>query len=175
MTIKLLKQLRKLQRAMAEQTYDVNLGGCGVFAGLLATEMQALGIDCEVITKGAANLSPKQARHYLSAHLGPVPRCAGEKPMHEWASYGVNFTHLAVRFRWNGRVYTVDSEELSRGSEYFGDVGYICRYPFGFGFTPKEALGTAMRKQGWNTKFDRDHIPLIRHLVQRYIGYWWIK
>lgn len=101
---KTLRHLRQLADAITSEIDSPNYGGCCVIASRVAERLTRLGVEAECITSrsrwGEPCNAPAEVRHLV------------EDPadMQQWEENGVTFTHVAVRFRLNGRVYTWDSD-----------------------------------------------------------------
>lgn len=164
MTISILKQLRALQRDLNQHCQRINYGGCMVVAAQVARRLTERGIPCEIVTY--SHDSPKDAR---AIHTNAD--CAGGTlRMHHWESQGVSFGHVAVRFRWRGRLYTFDSDALWRGGRTYGKQrGYDVNWPFGHGMTWREGWALARVPDGWNRTFKRGQIPTIVRLAAQHL------
>ena len=167
----LKRRLRKLSRALREECTAINYGGCAVMAGIVGELLQAQGVAVEVVTPATAgyNTTPREVREQLQAEYW------GESwSTFDWDDYGLCRSHLAVRFEVDGRLYTWDSDGLVCSNRYFG-IGYNggpefeANYPFGDGLTVQECTEMAGKDFGWNTRFDRDQIPRMRELAEKYL------
>lgn len=156
----LFKTLRKLQGHMQSFHPDMNYGGCGVYASIIAEKLENLGLEVEVVT-------PVEGRWYdnaMNARKG-VKRIANKA---EWNDNGLCTNHLAVRFKTSsGQVYTYDSEAFLRSKTQFGIDYYKTDPKFGTGLTVREAKAIASKPHGWNREFNRRSIPAIRRKVNQ--------
>lgn len=160
----LLKRLRKLSKAITAQIEYVNCGGCGIVAHLVAEELQAHDRMVEVVTPCGdwRGLPAAEARRSVTKPNSP----------RDWDSNGLSRTHLAVRFRSGGKTYTWDSDgTLCRASAFGADAEYSTTARFGDGLTVAEAKAICKPQTGWNRRFDRKQVPLLRHLVAHYLRY----
>lgn len=161
---KLRLVLLSIQHDVGNMIPDLNNGGCGVFAALILKELTRIGIKAEVISN---------TKKGGSAPLDIVDKVKtikkGEKRCDVWDDYGLDRTHLAVRFKSGGLTYTYDSEALLLGSRKYGLHGHFkCNYAFGKGLNLKQASALARDKGGWNRAFDRAYVPLVRSIVRKY-------
>lgn len=170
--IELKRRLRRLSRALNTQTKgDINLGGCGVMAGIVGEILELWGIPVEVITPAESDwgVSPKEAREYLQAEYWGKDWTA-----HDWDDGGLYRGHLAVRFVLGGKLHTWDSGGLLCSDKFFGrrecgGPSHVADYPFGEGMTVRECIKISSTPGGWNSMFDRRQIPLIRGLAYHYL------
>lgn len=168
--IKLKRRLRRLSRALNTQTRgDINWGGCGVMAGIVGEILELWGIPVEVVTPAeyCDEVSPKEARERMEYW--------GENwTANDWDSNGLSRSHLAVRFKLRGKLYTWDSAGLLCSDRYFGrradgSPSRCADYPFGDGMTVQECIEISSTQDGWNTVFDRRQIPLMRELAYQHL------
>lgn len=157
----LFKQLRLLQIAMSWHE-NINCGGCGIFAYLVAEKLQNLGLDVEIVTPvDSWSVAANRVRHRIK---NPVDA-------HEWSDNGLSRAHLAVRFKTKtGNIYTYDSETLYKGGSLFGKRLYRTNRRFGTGLTIKETKAMCKRVEGWNREFNRTEVPEIRRKINQFLG-----
>lgn len=170
--IELKRRLRRLSRALNTQTRgDINWGGCGVVAGIVGEILELWGIPVEVVTptEYGIGVPPKEARERIQAEYW------GEDwTTDDWDNNGLSRSHLAVRFMLGGKLYTWDSDGLLCSNRFFGrrefdGPSYLADYPFGEGMTVQECIEISSTPNGWNERFDRDQIPLIRELAHQHL------
>ena len=172
--IKLKRRLRRLSRALNTQTNgDINKGGCGVLAGIVGEILEQQGIPVEVVTHADGDagwgVPPKEARERLLAEYW-----GGAWTANDWDCNGLSRTHLAVRFWLGGKLYTWDSDGLLCSDKFFGryecgEPTHVADYPFGEGMTVQECIEISSTPDGWNSRFDRSQIPLIRELAYKHL------
>ena len=169
--IELKRRLRRLSRALNTQTCDINWGGCGVMAGIVGEILELLGIPVEVVTHVPCywSTTPKEARERLQAEYWGDTWTA-----HDWDNNGLYRAHLAVRFVLGGKLYTWDSDGLLCSDKFFGrlscgDPSHVADYPFGEGLTVQECIEISSTAEGWNSRFDRSQIPLMRELAYQHL------
>lgn len=170
--IELKRRLRRLSRTLNTRTKgDINLGGCGVMAGIVGEILELWGIPVEVVTPAEYGwgVSPKEAREQLQAEYW------GENwTAHDWDNNGLCRSHLAVRFMLGGRLHTWDSDGLLCSDKFFGrrecgEPSNVADYPFGDGMTVQECIEISSTPSGWNIMFDRSKIPLMRELAYQHL------
>ena len=169
--IELKRRLRRLSRALNTRTTDINWGGCGVMAGIVGEILELWGIPVEVVTPAEYDwgVPPKEARERLQAEYW------GENwTAHDWDNNGLYRSHLAVRFVLGGKLHTWDSDGLLCSERYFGrrecgEPSHVADYPFGEGMTVQECIEISSTSEGWNIKFDRRQIPLMRELAYQHL------
>lgn len=168
--IELKRRLRRLSLALNNKTRgDINLGGCGVMAGIVGEILELWGIPVEVVTPSDDDLGvpPKVARERMQYW--------GENfTAHDWDNNGLSRYHLAVRFMLGGKLHTWDSDGLLCSDRFFGrrEFGeplHVADYPFGDGMTVQECIEISSTPYGWNTRFDRGQIPLMRELAYQHL------
>lgn len=163
----LMNRLGDLSKFSNEQFERINWGGCCVFAALVAEQLEALGIECEVITDtyDARPVAPDDVRAIIGEHW----------ELRDWDSNGIRRGHMAVRFRApDGRIRTYDSDGVVHHPNRFGEgrYNYRCSYGFGRGLTAAEArrMSIDMDGEGWNCCFDRSQIPDMAALAAETLG-----
>ena len=172
-SITMRRKLRKLSAALqAHGMYDINLGGCGVMAGIVGEILELLGVPVEVVTSSDCGCSPAEARQRLYWNIEDGLHVRWDNSA--WDRTGVNRTHLAVRFMLGRDMYTWDSDGLIKSDKYFGrcedgSTPYCADYPFGEGMTVQECIKISSTPNGWNSTFDRRRIPLMRRLAYQHL------
>lgn len=163
----ILRRLRAIQPEL-QRIPNLNYGGCCVVAAVVAEALERLGVPVEVVsTAYSENNVPANARAVLR-EAGHEPTSMGN---YAWDGAGLYRSHLGVRFKLYGVLHTWDSQALWRTGRAFGgsnDCGEprdACDYPFGKGLTVQEAQVLADDPLGWNSSFNRVHIPLVRRIV----------
>lgn len=170
--IELKRRLRRLSRALNTQTRgDINWGGCGVMAGIVGEILELWGIPVEVVTPSEYDLGvpPKEARERMLAEYWGENWTADD-----WDNNGLNRAHLALRFELGGKLYTWDSDGLLCSNRFFGRrkcgrPSHVAYYPFGDGMTVQECIEISSTPYGWNDRFDRRQIPLMRELAYQHL------
>lgn len=160
----LKRRLRRLQRALSVVPC-INYGGCGVMAAITGGTLRKLGVEAEVVTIGNCLYEDFGGR--AAAHIRS--NVYDNTDPHEWDDNGLDRGHLAVRFKLGGRVHTWDSDAMYRTGRYFGENKYPSAGKFGEGLTIEEAKAITKTGAGWNSTFNRRHIPMLRHLVKHHL------
>lgn len=153
-----LDKLKAVQLAVRANINNVNAGGCCVLAAAVGEELEALGIETQVIVDdlgGVAN-SIEQARESVQNNLDPQ----------EWEKNGVLFNHVGLRFKLGEDWHTFDADAIWKDKNKFGtalDVAWAAR---GW-FTVQEAEAFSKVPSQWNPWFNRRQIPLLKTLVKQ--------
>jgi hypothetical protein len=154
---KLPTQLRALGVSVNALTHhSVNYGGCGVYAALVCERLEALGITAECIVPDWGDApSVDQARDNLGGNTEANDR--------DWVEAGLSFYHVGVRFEFEGKWYTHDSDRTRKSHDVFGREGLIA---LDGGMTAAEMRVAAITDgRGWNPQFSREYIPEIEQRV----------
>lgn len=158
-----LLQLRRLSKSITERVHDVNNGGCGFVAYLVAEQLEARGLMVEIVTPTDGWSLPAAAVR---------PNVHNPAKAREWDDNGLRRSHLAVRFRSDGTTYTWDSDGLRRSASKFGGKWtYKTTSKFGDGLRISEVKAMCKSQAGWNRTFDRQQLPLLRHLVKHHLEF----
>lgn len=168
----LLRRLRRLRKSLNATCEFINWGGCGVVAAAVGAALERRDIPCDVATPcrlvgdvwqtgSAAN----EVRGLVTDPTDPF----------DWSINGLSRSHLAVRFRIDGRTYLWDSDGLYSTTRYGkrddGTLVHVAAGQLGDGLTVKECAAISAKARGWNSTFKRAQIPLIRHLVTHHLEY----
>jgi hypothetical protein len=153
----IFEKLKTISNKANDQVDKINYGGCAVMAYLVGKQLEDMGIEVEGIVPGT---NPKQARMGVSR--------SHKNDAFWWEQNGINFNHVALRFKVGGKVYTYDTDQLHKGSLKFGeDLRYRAGCKFGNGFNIKELKKIQATGDGyWNTDFNRKDIPKLRKIVK---------
>jgi hypothetical protein len=153
----IIEKLKAISQRANYQVDNINYGGCAVMAYIVGRHLEDMGIEVEGIVP---NTNPRQA-------AGETPR-PHKHDAFWWEQNGINFNHVALRFKVDGKVYTYDTDQLHRGSLKFGeDLRYKAGCKFGNGFKIKELKKIAATGHGyWNCDFNRKDIPKLRKIVK---------
>jgi hypothetical protein len=153
----LVRHLNALGKEVNAAYRYINCGGCCVYASLVATELKKLGVEVHGIvgswyaepSKNIDNIRPLVKKGFPS----------------EWGENGVYFGHVGLEFKIRGKVKHYDSNGVSAPKgKIMGLLLYDGR------MLPKELKVLASTSEGWNTQFDRRHIPDIRQLVKKHMA-----
>lgn len=169
----ILRRLRAIQPEL-QAIPELNYGGCAVVAAAVAGALEKLGVPVEVVSTAYSDSAvPANARAVLML-AGHEPTRTGN---YAWDDAGLYRSHLGVRFKLYGVLWTWDSTALLRTAHSFGayaeyyygpqeTIGSsLCDYPFGKGLTVAEAQALADDTEGWNSRFNRKRIPKVRGIV----------
>lgn len=140
---------------------DLNCGGCGVFAALVAKRLNRIGIPA-VVRVGAwsANQHPSAIRDTYHKNSRP-------KQADFWMNC-VSFDHLIVEIPFGGQIFHMDSECFHPAES----VTRTCNAPL---FPDPLDIHTALRiakDKGWNHRFNRKQISsMIQSLNHVFRGF----
>lgn len=157
--------LDKLHEFVLSIAYDfesVNYGGCCVVASAFAKHLQKHFPVRVVVAnypwcddneeKDISEIRPKLAANTLA----------------DWNKNGVSFAHILVEFDVDGVTYHLESEDgLKERSAYT-----MTKYPILKGHLILEDVEElANNSDGWNARFDRDQIPAMRKVIDKFFRY----
>jgi len=147
-----------LRRLVGERFIGVNVGGCGVFAYLLARELQAVGIEFTI----AWLESDTTDERFFEAISNAKKNNGGNYTLRDLNSEGI----------WCSHVMLMVGDKLvdCKGTfDNMNDAGWWNRVQVN-GMELNDLRQLAMNEEGWNTSFDREQIPemekSIRNIVQ---------
>jgi len=153
----LVRRLNALGKEINARYENINCGGCAVYAALVAEELVKLGVNVRGITASyrmRADLDIDKVR----------PKITKGNPR-EWSDNGVFFGHVGLEFEHNGKLRHYDSNGVkAKGTRLMELPIYNGR------LTPKELKTIAGTDEGWNTTFNRRHIPTIRRMVKEHMA-----
>lgn len=155
--VDLIEKLKAVSYKANSQVDNINNGGCAVMAALVGKELEKLGVEVEGIAPWS---NPSKAR----VNSGKSHKA---HPMW-WECNGVCFEHVALRFKFEGKMYTYDTDKLHKGRSRFGSyLQYSAGCKFGEGFNTKELKKLARCDDGyWNVAFNRKDIAKLRKIVK---------
>ena len=144
------KKIDNIMKKMRNNYEDINRGGCGITAALIATHLEKLA-KIRIVTYGGEGDVDK-ARHNVK-----------NNSVIEYNIHDIRFCHVWVEFRWKGRWYTIDSDGIRKRSDMYKKY---CKPSKGH-FTVEEMNEIGGREEGWNSMFDRDQIPNMKRMLER--------
>jgi hypothetical protein len=143
---------------------DINLGGCAVYAYLLAQRIERaredgkLPVEAAVATFGPAGLENPtpidEARAWVEDGANAT----------DWADEGIEFFHVTAVVKAGGNEFTVDTTGIAEAHRAPKPYNLkLLRHPGEFTLT--EAKDLALQAPGWNHTFNREHIPLLHKTI----------
>jgi len=126
---------------------NVNSGGCGVVAALLAKELRKLTSVEIVVCNNWGGRSILDLREACDS-------------VHEWYDYGFSVTHMWVEFEFLGARYAIDSTGIHTVKSIYERWGEVLEGALTDDET-EELLGLGR----WNSRFDRNQIPAMEEYV----------
>lgn len=163
----LLKLLKTVQYAVNSRIKNVNDGGCGVVAALVARHLQALGAKTciRLLNKEEDLESDSPCRKDISTSLNTIrSRGVDFYNFGELQDAHVHFTHVAVEFAFEGNTYIFDTLSLHKITKY----GYVRDYVLRKGhMTVLEMEYHALVSEDteWNDCFARHQIPELKRVI----------
>jgi hypothetical protein len=150
----LIMQLNMLGRKVNRHYPDINEGGCCVYAVTVARELSKLGMRPKIVVAGGSgDLNVETIRKDIK---DPGDHRA-------WNSKKIWFNHMGVAFTYKRTKYHYDSHGCEKaGEEFQGFKVYPGR------MRVSDARKLAMNPSGWNSNFDRDLIPEIEAMVEKW-------
>lgn len=154
---KLISVIEKTCKEISEKCFNINLGGCGVFASLMGTFLSKYG-DVNIVLFGEINYNDiDYCRHFVK---NPLSRTS-------WGRDGCLYiSHVIIRFRINGKVFFLDSTGISTLKKFSSIWSEMAN---GY-FTLAEITSMAKSTRHWNDDFDRKQIPLMRSIMRKHFS-----
>jgi hypothetical protein len=156
----LISQLNKLGKAVNWEYPNINYGGCCVYAALVAEALLLHKVNVRgiVASREAWDFNRYNSIDDIRPHIK-------HHTINRWQDNGVDFSHIGLEFEINGKLRHYDSTGVKRPARVFSNMpiykGRLQVY---------ELVKLAGKAQGWNTAFNRRHIPKIRAMVQDYLA-----
>jgi hypothetical protein len=129
----------------------LNMGGCCVYAALIAEKLKENGVNANgvVVACFDSPFSVAVARKGVN-DIGSL---------REWNDNGVAFNHVVLEFTVEGKRFRYDSAGVVEAKNGFrGDPIYSGRLKL----KELQALATS---DGWSTRFDRKDIPKLKKII----------
>lgn len=151
-----IKKLRILSARLNRVAPNINSGGCGVIASLVAphismyypTIVRAFDDD-EVVD------------------LNKIRPTVKGKTLTSWNSKNVHLGHIMLEIMVDGTSYYYDTNGLYKNKPP-KKLGNCVLFPH-IGFLTYEEVRTiSSYKSGWNTRFDRQRIPALKNCVDQF-------
>lgn len=141
--------------------YDVNYGGCGAFANIVAKQLNK---------HYSGVFEIKVANQYMDigAPINEVIDGLGLKSLKQWNDNDIVCRHIVLIFD-NGDKQVLDLYD-SDGIDTIKRT--VMNNPFEWyagSLTLKQLDDIVSRKSGWNNTFDRDQIPEMKNCVKKIV------
>ena len=154
--VRILKILKQIGSEVNEKVECINFGGCCVYASTVGEMLEKLGFEVRILSVGWKNTNEKIPNDEKIL----CPQEAEEK-------LGVNFHHVGIAVKVNGRWYSHDTNKTFRGLKKFGASEYRASKTY---LTVNQALHFASNASFWNTMYNRNlGNHLIQKIVQKYL------
>ncbi len=128
---------------------DINAGGCGVVAYILARQISKIA-ETRIVCYNMRNISINKARQNVTNNT-----------LREWNKHQVRIDHAWVEFKVNNKWYGVDSKGIRPLKNFRDRHGN----PTAGSFTLREMREMGHSPAGWNNWFDRQQIPGMKRLI----------
>lgn len=156
-TVSAIKRcLRKISRLVKTEMYDINYGGCGIYAVELAKRMHEIGAtDAKIRCYGGMeSITINTVEQNFNTTGLP-------NDYYTWVMNGVDFNH--VRMEWEGIMWDAEGD-LRAGSGDAKAWNGWCRRQNG-DISVKAMQILADKPSNWNSRFDRTQIPKLRSIM----------
>jgi hypothetical protein len=148
--------LNQLADKVRDESPTINLGGCCVFAALVAKQLQHHYPTRIIVFNPNAVYSIDEVRPKVKKN-----NCE------EWDKNGMDFYHVAIEFTdEDGTKFHYDAngvfpDDGSIDTDLLQVKGYL---------TIQEACELASNNEGWSSRFDRNNIPKIDKIIKKHFG-----
>jgi len=156
----LTSQLNFLGREINRRFESINCGGCCVYASIVAACLAKRGIFAQGIVSSYTVAAEPEAN--IDAIRQRLP-FVGRKDL--WNEKGVYFTHVGIELRADSHDWHYDTNGIFQAN---GLLDKMPIYPGRLNLNEMKSL--ADEADGWNTTFDRKHIPAIAATVKHYVS-----
>lgn len=153
----LITRLDNLGDAVFTKFPYINHGGCCVYAAVVAECLLEYGIKAKGIVAATRAKTWSGGRKAL----GHTRKKVEKNTTFEWNYYGVTFAHVGLEFRHKGEVWHYDTKGCHPKSKTLDDMPI---YRGKLSLDEMKQLTTG--DQGWNTTFNKRHIPAVRKMVR---------
>ena len=150
----IIRCLNQLGKEVNSEFENINYGGCAIFASLVGKRLEELGVGVSGITTGSCPWQPKISVDQARAKITHPGRKM------QWIANGINFFHVGLCFKHNGKKYHYDSNGAHRPEKTLGGAVIFDGVLF-----LSEVIAIAREHAGWNKSFNRRSVPAIRRLV----------
>lgn len=152
----LLSTLTKLGRKVYRKYPTINLGGCCVYASIVAQQLEARGIKCSGFVSVSSDTRPRRT-------IGYARRLLAKYDSDDWEYAGVYFDHIGLEIKHRGRRYLYDTDGCVPAGDQHGD-SHVYRGRL----TCDELHHLASQAYRWNMKFPRRVIPDLIKMVDNH-------
>ncbi len=150
-----LKQLNTLSELVSKEIPNINYGGCCVFASLVGKHLQQIKPIRFAVLSGPWFCKPTtidEARQLVSKNT-----------LYEWNNNNVYFGHVLMEFDYRGKTYYYDSTGVENKDDDCRSGDQIKGF-----LTLKECQELADDTSGWNSCFNRKHIPQMKKIIDTF-------
>jgi hypothetical protein len=152
------KQLVALADDVLDRFPNINYGGCGIFAAIVAKEIQH-HFKVRIVAFSSQKEKDRADIDYVRDMCQP-------SDIYDWKYNGCEFQHIAIEITDNnGRLWHYDASGLFPAD---GDI-CICKYnQLSGSLTIKEIEQLANSSIGWCDDFDRRLIPGLKSIIHKH-------
>lgn len=151
----LITSLNGLALHVRDNIPDLNSGGCCVFAHLVGQHLQRI-VPTRVLV--ADDAAPP------NADLEIIREKIDDNSVYAWNAWDVYFGHVLLEFTFNKRRYHFDSLGVIAAMPN-GRINYDAEYRIINGHLTVRDAGELANSSGWNTTFNRRHIPSLKRII----------
>ena len=139
----------------------INSGGCCVYAAMIVAALHKHRIKaCGIVASWNA-----ERMNHADVSIDTIRHSISKNTLSEWEDNGISFSHVGVEFEYKGLILKTKRHYDTSGVRPAGKV--LDAMPIYRGRLNLNDLRTlAGQKDGWNSAFDRKHIPALRKLVK---------
>jgi len=131
---------------------SINWGGCGVFANLLANELDKLGVKYKIIWIGHEARHKKDIKDIFK-HYG------GQVSLIDFNNRDIYLAHVMIKV---GRKF-IDASGVHKNLNDTQWGWYRLRHEI----TKEQLEFISLTSEGWNTSFNRNQIPRVEKEVKK--------
>ncbi len=148
----LIDKLNTIATEVSTKINYINHGGCCVFASLIAQHINSLLPMKIVVFSYGKTKSINMARKHIH-----------NNKLSEWNDNGVYFGHVMIELTVDDKTFLYDSNGISSTRNTINGYGKLPGE-----LTLLEATELAEDSVGWNEDFNRDKIPLMKDIINKY-------
>ena len=160
----IVAKLNQLGIEVKRRYPNINNGGCCVYAAMITAALKKHNIEAKGIVASHGAGRPGWMKKDI-ATINKARKNIQKNTIYEWQTNGISFAHVGVEFKVDGVKRHYDTEGVHKAGKqldsmpiYAGRMEYV------------ELRALAGKKDGWNTQFNRRHIPELRRLVKSHLA-----
>lgn len=159
---KLYNFLIILGHTVSENIKNINIGGCCVYASILAKELEKYFPYFNINLKVAADFN-------YSNNIEEIRKRITKNTSREWYNFGIDFQHIVIEIQYKNNFIITDSENTLISNEIFNSVPYDGRklYFYKGRLSIKDGIELSKDANNWCNFFDRDQIPKMQKIIKK--------